>query len=57
MYIIELEHSHDALLAHENAEGKENALYYLRQTPVGPEERCSSIEKVCFALIFLIQKL
>lgn len=51
MYNTALEHSLEALLAQENAEGKENAFYYLSRTLKGPEEQYSPI------LIFAIQKL
>lgn len=47
LYITELEHSLDALLAQENTEEKENALYYLGWTLVGPEVCYSPIENVC----------
>lgn len=45
------------LLAQENAEGTKNVLLYLSQTLVGPQEIYSTIENVCLALIFSIQKL
>lgn len=47
------EHSLDALLAYD-AEGKENALYYLIRKLVGSEERYAPIEKVCMGHIFAI---
>lgn len=49
--------SFGALFAQENAENKENALYYLTWILVKPEERYWLIEKVCLALIFSIKKL
>lgn len=47
LYIVTLEHSLGALLAHENAEVKESAVYYLSQMVLGPKDKYSPIEKVC----------
>lgn len=55
LYITTLENSLSALLAQENEAGKENALYYLSRTLVGPETRYPPIEKLCLALILAIQ--
>lgn len=52
-----LECSLCTLLAQENPEGKENALYYLTRNLLGPEARYFPIEKICLALIVAIQKL
>ncbi|XP_074266017.1 uncharacterized protein LOC141588475 [Silene latifolia] len=57
LYISAQEHSMGALCAQENEDGKERALYYLSRTLVGAELGYSSIEKMCLALIFAIQKL
>ncbi|XP_061998896.1 uncharacterized protein LOC133716190 [Rosa rugosa] len=57
LYIAALERSLGALLAQNNDEGKENALYYLSRTLVGAEHNYTPIEKVCLALIFAAQKL
>ncbi|KAI5347393.1 hypothetical protein L3X38_015272 [Prunus dulcis] len=57
LYIAALERSLGAMLAQENEEGKENALYYLSRTLVGAEQNYTPIEKVCLALIFAVQKL
>ena len=57
LYVVALEHSLGALLAQNNEEGKENALYYLSRTLVGAEHHYSPMEKVCLALIFTVQKL
>lgn len=46
-----------SLVNAENAEGKENALYYLTRTLLNPKEWYTSIEKVWAVLIFAIQKL
>ncbi|GAA0140549.1 hypothetical protein LIER_01870 [Lithospermum erythrorhizon] len=46
-----------ALLAQENEEDKKNALYYLSRRMTPNELKYTPIEKLCFALIFSIQKL
>lgn len=56
LYTTTLELFLCAMLAQQNADGKENALYYLSQTLVGPEMQYSFIEKVCL-LIFAIKNL
>ena len=45
------------MLAQNNNEGKENALYYISRTMVGAEINYSSMEKICLALVFAVQKL
>jgi len=45
------------LLAQQNDEGKESALYYLSRTLNGAELNYSPIEKTCLALMFAIKKL
>ncbi|XP_027150259.1 uncharacterized protein LOC113750495 [Coffea eugenioides] len=57
LYIFAQERSVGALLAQENDEGKENALYYLSRMMTSNELNYSPIEKLCLALIFVIQKL
>ena len=57
LYIAALERSLGAMLAQNNEEGKENALYYLSRTLVGAEQNYTPIEKVCLALVFTVQKL
>nr|XP_011465143.1 PREDICTED: uncharacterized protein LOC101299390 [Fragaria vesca subsp. vesca] len=57
LYIAALERSLGAMLAQNNDEGKENALYYLSRTLVGAEHNYTPIEKVCLALVFATQKL
>ena len=57
LYIAAQEQSLGVLLAQENEEGKENALYYLSRTLLGAELNFSPIEKTCLALMFAIQKL
>ena len=57
LYIVAQEKSLGALMAQENKEGKERALYYLSQTLNGAELNYSPIEKMCLALFFAIDKL
>ena len=57
LYIAAQEKSLGALLAQENEQGKEVALYYLSRTMAGPELNYSPIEKMCLALFFAIDKL
>nr|XP_027067484.1 uncharacterized protein LOC113693104 [Coffea arabica] len=57
LYISAQERSVGALLAQENNEGKENALYYLSRMMTSNELNYASIEKLCLTLIFVIQKL
>ncbi|XP_030940238.1 uncharacterized protein LOC115965196 [Quercus lobata] len=57
LYIAAQERSLGALMAQENKEGKERALYYLSRTLYGAELNYSPIEKICLALFFAIDKL
>ena len=57
LYIAAQEKSLGQLCTHENEKGKERALYYLSHTLVGAKLNYSSIEKMCLALMFAIQKL
>ena len=57
LYTTALEGSLGALLAQENEEGKENALYYLSRMLVGAEHAYSPVEKHCLALVFAVKKL
>ena len=57
LYIAAQEQSLGALLAQKNEEEKEKALYYLSRKLTVVELRYSSIEKMCLALFFSIQKL
>ena len=52
LYIATQECSLGALIAQENEENKESALYYLSRTLTGPKVNYSLIEKTCLALIF-----
>ncbi|KAH6801009.1 hypothetical protein C2S52_001473 [Perilla frutescens var. hirtella] len=57
LYIAVQERSVGALLAQENENGKENALYYLSRMMTPNELKYSPVEKLCLSLIFSIQKL
>ncbi|KAJ8636224.1 hypothetical protein MRB53_010491 [Persea americana] len=57
LYTRAIEHSLEALLAQENDEGKEVALYHLSCKLVGVEHRYSLVEKECMAVMFAVQKL
>ena len=57
LYTAAIERSLGTLLAQNNDEGEENALYYISRTMVGAEVNYSSMEKICLALVFAIQKL
>ena len=57
LYIAAQERSVGALLAQENSEGKENALYYLSRMMTPNELNYSPIEKLCLTLVISIQKM
>ncbi|KAL0361043.1 UNVERIFIED_CONTAM: Transposon Tf2-12 polyprotein [Sesamum radiatum] len=57
LYIAAQERSIGALMAQENKEGKEKALYYLSRTLTENELKYSPVEKVCLALFYAIKKL
>ncbi|XP_049372499.1 uncharacterized protein LOC125837412 [Solanum verrucosum] len=57
LYISAQERSVGALLDQENDKGKENSLYYLSRRMTPNELKYSLIEKLCLALVFLIQKM
>ncbi|KAL0440126.1 UNVERIFIED_CONTAM: Transposon Tf2-12 polyprotein [Sesamum latifolium] len=57
LYVATQERSVGILLAQKNDAGKENSLYYLSRTMTPNELKYSPIEKLCLALIFVIQKL
>jgi len=54
LYVRGIDHSLGALLAQENDEGAEQAIYYLSRTLIRAESRYNPIEKECLALIFAI---
>ncbi|KAL0461140.1 UNVERIFIED_CONTAM: Transposon Tf2-12 polyprotein [Sesamum latifolium] len=57
LYIAAQERSIGALMAQENEEGKEKALYYLSRTLTENELKHSPVEKVYLALFYAIKKL
>jgi RNase H-like domain found in reverse transcriptase len=57
LYTTALDGSLGALLAQENQDGNQNALYYLSRIMVGAEHGYSPIEKYYLALIFAVKKL
>ena len=50
-------HSLGALLAQNNDQGHEQAIYYLSRTMIGAEHWYNPIEKECLALVFAVQKM
>jgi len=52
-----MDHSLGALLAQNDDQGREQAIYYLSRTMIGAEHRYNPIEKECLALVFAIQKM
>jgi len=46
-----------ALCAQENSKGKERPLYYLSRTLIGAKLNYTPIEKMCLALVFVVQKM
>jgi len=46
-----------ALLAQNNQDGKEHALYYINRTLVRAEHNYRPIERMCLALVFAVMKL
>jgi len=57
IYARVMNHSLGALLAQNNDQGHEQAIYYLSKTMIGVEHRYNTIEKECLALVFAVQKL
>jgi RNase H-like domain found in reverse transcriptase len=57
MYTTALDGSLGVILAQENQDDNQNALYYLSRMMVGAEHGYSPIEKYCLALIFMVKKL
>ena len=49
IYIRAMDHSLGALLAQNNDQGHEQAIYYLSRTMIGAEHRYNPIEKECLA--------
>ena len=57
IYVKATSHSLSALLAQDDDNGHEQAVYYLNRTMVGVESRYPMIERECLALVFAIQKM
>ena len=57
LYIRVMNHSLGDLLAQNNNQNHEQAIYYLSRTMIRAEHRYNPIEKECLALVFLIQKM
>ena len=56
IYMQVMDHS-EALLAQNNDQGHEQAIYYLSRTMIGAEYRYNPIEIECLALVFAVQKM
>ena len=56
LYTRALDHFLGAMLAQNNEEGKEVALYYLSRMLVGVEHNYKPVQKECLALLFAVQK-
>ena len=57
LYVRAMDHSLGALLAQNNDQGHEQAIYYLSRTMIGAEHQYNPIEKECWALVFAVQKM
>jgi len=57
IYIQAMDHSLGTLLAQNNDQGYEQAIYYLSRTMVRVEHQYKPIEKECLALVFVVQKM
>lgn len=55
LYIATTDISLGALLAQEDSEGKEQAVYYINKTLNGYETKYTFIEKACLAMVFATQ--
>ena len=56
IYVRVMDHSLGALLAENNNQGYDQAIYYLSRSMIGAEHRYDPIEKECLALVFTVQK-
>jgi len=52
-----MDYSLGALLAQNNDQGHEQAIYYLSRTMIGAEHRYILVKKECLALVFVVQKM
>jgi len=57
IYVRAMDHSLGALLAQNNDQGHEQAIYYLSRTMIGAEYRYNPIDKECLELVFAVQKM
>jgi len=57
IYVRAMDHSLGALLAQNNDQGHDQAIYYLSKTMIRAEHRYNLIEKECLALVFAVQKM
>jgi len=57
IYVRVMNHSLGALLAQNNDQGHEQAIYYLTRTMIGGEHLYNPIVKECLALVFAVQKM
>jgi len=57
VYVRVMDLSLGPLLAQNNDQNHEYAIYYLSRTMIGVEHRCNPIEKECLALVFAVQKM
>jgi len=56
IYVRAMDHSLGALLAQNNDQGHEKAIYYLSRTMIGAEHQYNPTKKECLALVFAVQK-
>jgi len=57
LYVQAMDHSLGALLAQNNDQGHEQAIYYLSKTMIRAEHRYNPTKKECLALVFAVQKM
>jgi hypothetical protein len=57
IYVRAMDHSLGALLAQNNDQGHEQAIYYSSHTMIGVEHRYNPVKKECLALVFAVQKM
>ncbi|KAH7854847.1 hypothetical protein Vadar_018350 [Vaccinium darrowii] len=57
MYLFVTSSAMGCMHAQEGEGGSEKAVYYISKKMAGCEERCTSLEKVCWALIWAFEKL
>ena len=57
IYVRVMDHSLGVLLAQNNDQVHEQAIYYLSETTIGAEHQYNTIEKECLTLVFTVQKM